>query len=53
MTQFATPIECGMGTSLCPTVVAAWTVGIDWFCLNENSGIPLGPNGYRYLVMQV
>ncbi|XP_069138144.1 dopamine beta-hydroxylase-like isoform X2 [Argopecten irradians] len=48
------PYPCGMaGEVRCQEVVAMWSVGIPGFCHNENAGIRIGPNGYRYASMQM
>ena len=47
------PKSCGMGLRACQTIIGAWAVGAKGECSNENVGFRLGPNGFKYAVMQV
>ncbi|XP_033750816.1 dopamine beta-hydroxylase-like [Pecten maximus] len=52
--ELNSPYVCGMaGEVQCVDVIGGWSVGMPGFCHNGDAGIKIGPNGHKYVVMQM
>lgn len=46
------PRECGMGGTTCQQLISIWAIGSPGDCLPSQFGIKIGPNGFKYVVIQ-